>query len=133
MTPERQKPKKLANANNYDIGDIKSDDSTDDESAPKKRIPPWAQGMFLVDNLHEENFTWVNCMGYRFCYMNVSSNSPFDGNNNFIKAFNETNIGSRCITACRWPKILALGLIECVTCKPRPHKCLCMVSRCLAI
>lgn len=66
MTPERQKPKKLANANNYDIGDIKSDDSTDDESAPKKRIPPWAQGMFLVDNLHEE-------------MLNVSSNSPFDG------------------------------------------------------
>lgn len=50
MTPETKKPKKLATANNYDINDIKSDDSTDDESAPKKRIPPWAQGMLLVNS-----------------------------------------------------------------------------------
>lgn len=60
MTPEIKKPKKLVNANNYDIGDIKSDDSTDDESAPKKSIPHWALGKFSVDNLHEENY-----MGYR--------------------------------------------------------------------
>ncbi|XP_037788397.1 inner centromere protein-like isoform X2 [Penaeus monodon] len=56
MTPERQKPKKLANANNYDIGDIKSDDSTDDESAPKKRIPPWAQGSQLKLSLINQEY-----------------------------------------------------------------------------
>ena len=29
---------------NYDISGIRSDDSTDDESEPKRRIPAWAQG-----------------------------------------------------------------------------------------
>ncbi|XP_063591592.1 inner centromere protein A-like [Penaeus indicus] len=56
MTPEMKKPKKLANANNYDIGDIKSDDSTDDESAPKKRIPPWAQGSQLKLSLINQEY-----------------------------------------------------------------------------
>ncbi|XP_047483678.1 inner centromere protein A-like isoform X2 [Penaeus chinensis] len=56
MTPEMKKPKKLANANNYDIGDIKSDDSTDDESAPKKRIPAWAQGSQLKLSLINQEY-----------------------------------------------------------------------------
>lgn len=34
---------KLFNADNYDIGDMRSDDSTDDDSRPKKSIPTWAR------------------------------------------------------------------------------------------
>ena len=44
MTPVRKKPKKSANEEDYDIKDIKSDDSTDEEDAPKKKIPNWAVG-----------------------------------------------------------------------------------------
>ena len=29
---------------NYDISDIKSDDSTDEEDKPRKEIPKWAKG-----------------------------------------------------------------------------------------
>lgn len=38
---------KTATDENYDITDLKSDDSTDDESKPRKKIPPWAQGLIL--------------------------------------------------------------------------------------
>jgi inner centromere protein len=34
---------KLFNPDNYDIGDMRSDDSTDDDSRPKKSIPTWAR------------------------------------------------------------------------------------------
>ena len=41
-------PVKLANkattGENYDIANLHSDDSTDDESKPRKRIPSWADG-----------------------------------------------------------------------------------------
>ena len=30
--------------NNYDISDLCSDDSTDDELEPKKKLPAWADG-----------------------------------------------------------------------------------------
>jgi len=30
--------------NNYDISDLCSDDSTDDELEPKKKLPTWADG-----------------------------------------------------------------------------------------
>jgi len=30
--------------NSYDISDLCSDDSTDDELEPKKRLPSWATG-----------------------------------------------------------------------------------------
>jgi len=32
--------------NNYDISDLRSDDSTDDELEPKKKLPPWADGPY---------------------------------------------------------------------------------------
>jgi hypothetical protein len=47
ITPTRTKPvKKKTNntAENYNINDLQSDDSTDDEDAPRKRIPEWATG-----------------------------------------------------------------------------------------
>jgi hypothetical protein len=38
------KAKKIfKNDDNYDIRDVASDDSTDDESKPKKKIPSWAR------------------------------------------------------------------------------------------
>ena len=33
-----------ADDDNYDITNIHSDDSTDDESAPKMKLPTWAEG-----------------------------------------------------------------------------------------
>lgn len=44
VTPERKKakPDNIVKKDDYDIKDIKSDDSTDDETAPKKKIPSWA-------------------------------------------------------------------------------------------
>lgn len=38
MTPKR------GSYNNYDITELKSDDSTDEEDGPRKPIPKWAQG-----------------------------------------------------------------------------------------
>lgn len=41
MTPHQ--PKRVSSSlNNYDINDIQSDDSTDDDASPKKKIPQWA-------------------------------------------------------------------------------------------
>ena len=42
MTPKRKH--KPPSDSNYDIVDLCSDDSTDDEDAPRKKIPQWAQG-----------------------------------------------------------------------------------------
>ena len=43
MTPTR-KVYKVPTADNYDISDLHSDDSTDDEDQPRKKIPSWATG-----------------------------------------------------------------------------------------
>ena len=50
MTPTRTKPvkKKTYNKDNYDIANIASDDSTDDEDAPRKQIPEWAEGKSTI-------------------------------------------------------------------------------------
>ena len=37
-------PEELHDPNNYNIGDLKSDDDTDDEDDPRKKIPSWANG-----------------------------------------------------------------------------------------
>ncbi|CAG5115211.1 unnamed protein product, partial [Candidula unifasciata] len=48
ITPVKEKfVTKNKTADNYDIEDKGSDDSTDDEEAPKKRIPEWATGIPL--------------------------------------------------------------------------------------
>uniref|UniRef100_A0A8C1NJ54 Inner centromere protein n=1 Tax=Cyprinus carpio TaxID=7962 RepID=A0A8C1NJ54_CYPCA len=46
ITPKGQKVNVLVNPEDYGM-DQNSDDSTDDESAPKKPIPSWAEGMFI--------------------------------------------------------------------------------------
>ena len=39
-----------ASLENYDIGDLRSDDSTDDDEAPRKKIPSWAQGLYTSES-----------------------------------------------------------------------------------
>jgi len=53
----------------YSIDELNSDDSTDDECEPTKRIPSWAQGLalksqllFQMDNHIEPDDIFVNCM-----------------------------------------------------------------------
>ena len=46
MTPTKKYTKK-DNPNNYNINDLHSDDSTDDEEAPRRPTPAWATGMDL--------------------------------------------------------------------------------------
>jgi len=46
MTPTRVKIVKPSTADNYDISDLHSDDDTDNEDEPRKRIPAWALGRF---------------------------------------------------------------------------------------
>ena len=46
ITPARHElpPEELVDEDNYDIGDLRSDEDTDDEDNPRKQIPKWAQG-----------------------------------------------------------------------------------------
>jgi inner centromere protein len=48
--------RKAPTAENYDINDLHSDDSTDEEDKPKKKIPSWAQGaplrVAIINQIH---------------------------------------------------------------------------------
>jgi len=48
MTPRAEKVYKPSTEDNYDIGDLHSDDDTDDEDRPRKKIPSWASGIQYV-------------------------------------------------------------------------------------
>lgn len=66
MTPPQVKARKPASSENYDIADLQSDESTDDEDNPRKRIPSWARPAALKAAIfHQE-------------YSNIDVNSIFD-------------------------------------------------------
>lgn len=46
ITPARHElpPEPLKNPENYDINDLNSEEDTDDEDAPRKEVPKWAEG-----------------------------------------------------------------------------------------
>ena len=44
ITPKRVHMK--SDSNNYNIDDLNSEDSTDEDDRPRKPIPLWASGMF---------------------------------------------------------------------------------------
>ncbi|XP_057367537.1 inner centromere protein-like [Daphnia carinata] len=55
LTPVRiTKTGKVFNPDNYDIADMRSDDSTDDDSRPKKVIPGWARSINLKIALEQQ-------------------------------------------------------------------------------
>ena len=60
MTPVR-KVYKQASPDNYDISDIRSDDSTDDDDAPRKKIPAWASGNCLHTRAPKPVFEATSC------------------------------------------------------------------------
>merc|ERR1712150_294391 len=58
ITPARHElpPEELLDEENYDIGDLRSDEDTDDEDNPRKVIPQWAQGSCLRTTLMKQSF-----------------------------------------------------------------------------
>ena len=50
ITPARHElpPEELEDPENYNIADLKSDEDTDDEDAPRKVVPKWAEGIILL-------------------------------------------------------------------------------------
>jgi len=46
MTPGKAKVCKPSTKDNYDISDLHSDDDTDNEDEPRKKIPAWALGEY---------------------------------------------------------------------------------------
>ena len=45
MTPAKKYYPTKISLESYDISDLRSDDSTDEDEAPKKKVPTWALGM----------------------------------------------------------------------------------------
>ena len=54
LTPADRNPLNEAD-NNYNISDISSDDSTDDESCPKKKVPVWAAPAAINQVMKEQD------------------------------------------------------------------------------
>ncbi|XP_014681674.1 PREDICTED: inner centromere protein A-like isoform X2 [Priapulus caudatus] len=55
LTPKAVKPK-LRKTDCYNINDLHSDDSTDNEDEPRKRIPDWAQGVQLKTAIISQHY-----------------------------------------------------------------------------
>lgn len=64
MTPTRKPVRKTqkSDANNYNINDLHSDDSTDDEDAPRKKMPSWAQGMCHKGTMMLQAYYYKGCI-----------------------------------------------------------------------
>lgn len=52
MTPAKKYYPTKISLESYDISDLRSDDSTDEDEAPKKKVPTWALGMINFFFLH---------------------------------------------------------------------------------
>ncbi len=82
ITPARHElpPEPLKDEENYDIGDIKSDDDTDDEDNPRKVIPKWACGMILTVISIKLNFNPILAIisgsAFRAALMHQAYNPP---------------------------------------------------------
>ncbi|KAM8939188.1 inner centromere protein [Pelodytes ibericus] len=60
MTPKGYKPHPVKiNPENYGM-DLNSDDSTDDESQPRKPIPAWAVGKLLAQAMHQQYYNPID-------------------------------------------------------------------------
>lgn len=49
LDPEERCPLPSKNKDDYGLDDVRSDDSSDDESNPKKVVPEWARGLYFVE------------------------------------------------------------------------------------
>ncbi|XP_053496777.1 inner centromere protein A isoform X4 [Ictalurus furcatus] len=63
ITPKGKKVEVLVNPEDYGM-DQNSDDSTDDESAPRKPIPSWAEGMQLQQAIMKQYYDPVDLHSY---------------------------------------------------------------------
>lgn len=63
ITPKGQKVTTLVNPEDYGM-DQNSDDSTDDESAPRKPIPSWAEGLKLQQAISKQYYNPVDLNSY---------------------------------------------------------------------
>ncbi|XP_016324421.1 inner centromere protein A isoform X2 [Sinocyclocheilus anshuiensis] len=63
ITPKGQKVTVLVNPEDYGM-DQNSDDSTDDESAPRKPIPSWAEGMQLQQAIMKQYYNPLDLHSY---------------------------------------------------------------------
>ena len=48
VSPAKHEEEEDEDYNNYDISDLRSDDSTDDELEPRKKLPAWADGQYCL-------------------------------------------------------------------------------------
>ena len=62
MTPAKKYYPTKISLESYDISDLRSDDSTDEDEAPKKKVPTWALGMINI--LYIEHFWPFNQTEY---------------------------------------------------------------------
>lgn len=64
MTPPVKKYHAPSSSENYNIDNINSEDSTDDEGAPKKKIPSWAVGECIhvatPHNFTRQQIVWLS-------------------------------------------------------------------------
>lgn len=58
MTPAKKFFPNKISLESYDISDLRSDDSTDEDDAPKKKVPTWALGR--TNSLKKKSFSRFN-------------------------------------------------------------------------
>ena len=86
ITPKRVHMK--SDSNNYNIDDLNSEDSTDEDDRPRKPIPLWASGMFLMILFLRhptfDNSRTKNPDGQNLCSIAPLRPPPWTKYNNYI-------------------------------------------------